>query len=187
MELETDIILLVLGAAISIIPTIIMKLIDNWMNKQGKVRIYKKIVYSDLNGETWGFNNKPNGMTLMIPMWIEIYNTKKIPIVIRDFNLYVYDKGRSCIDMQQISHHAKEENILYYGDEGRYSFFVKENSIARYNLLFMLKKEDYPYDFDEIRIVYYNEKDKKIIRKLKTIEKAWLFTNNESDHEWDNI
>jgi len=84
MEFQENVILVILGAVISIVPTTILNLIDIWMNKRGEIRIYKKIVYSNLNERTWGFSNGSNGMILMGLMWLEINNTKGIPILIRD-------------------------------------------------------------------------------------------------------
>lgn len=77
-----QIILVFVGAFISIITTVANKLLDAWFNNKGDVNLYRKIVYiKNSTSPSMGILKDNNDLILCIPMWIEIQNTKKASII----------------------------------------------------------------------------------------------------------
>ena len=182
-----QILLICIGALISILTTVINKFVDGWLNKRGEVIIYRKRVYqqNSTNRTMEVYVHDNNETLLVVPLWIEIQNTKKTPVIIRDFSLELYKNGDKIKKMKQISHqkNAPHESEICYGDSGNYSFLIKPESIMRYNLLYSLKKNDCETDFDEIKIVYYDSKNKKITEKFQTMD-SWNLKKYGIDDDW---
>ncbi|HPY98716.1 MAG TPA: hypothetical protein PLZ06_06705 [Clostridia bacterium] len=187
-----QIILICVGALISIFATVISKFVDSCINKQGDVIIYRKLVYKKNNiKKLIGIYSQDNDYILVIPLWIEIQNTKKVPIIIRDFSLALYKNGKRIKKMKQVNYQKDNESEdgteVYYGDNGRYSFLISPESIRSFDLLFVLKKSECSSDFDEVKIVYYNQKNKMTIKNLKKIEDSWSIKQFEIDEDWVEI
>ena len=182
-----QILLICVGAFISILATAISKFVDSWLNKQGDVIIYRKLVYQkNSTNKSMGVYDEHNETVLVVPLWIEIQNTKKIPIIIRDFSLELYKDGNKIKKMRQITHEksGNSEPEIYYGDNGRYSFLIQPESIMRYNLLYALKRNECKLDFDEIKISYYNSNNRQIIKKFKEIRESWKSNQLDIDEDW---
>ena len=101
-----QILLICIGALISILTTVINKFVDGWLNKRGEVIIYRKRVYQEnsTNRTMEVYVDDNNETLLVVPLWIEIQNTKKTPVIIRDFSLELYKNGDKIKKMKQISH-----------------------------------------------------------------------------------
>lgn len=170
-----EIILTLLGAFISIVTTVINRFVSNCLDRKGDVIIYRKLVYQKNSiNKAMGIYDYNNDVILIVPIWIEIHNTKKVSAIIRDFSLVLYQNGKKIKEMKQISHQKNNSgNQEIYGDNGAYSFLIKAESISRYNLLYSLKKSDCYADFDEIKIVYFDYEDNRIEISLKKIESSW--------------
>lgn len=182
-----QILLICVGAFISILTTAISKFVDSWLNKRGDVIIYRKLVYQkNSTNKSMGVYDEHNETVLVVPLWIEIQNTKKIPIIIRDFSLELYKDGNKIKKMRQITHEksGNSELEIYYGDNGRYSFLIQPESIMRYNLLYALKRNECKLDFDEIKISYYNSNNRQIIKKFKEIRESWKSNQLDIDEDW---
>ena len=187
-----QIVLVFIGALISIITTVANKLIDTWIDNKGNINLYRKIVYrKNSTIPSIGILNDNNDLIMQIPMWIEIQNTKKTSIIIRDFSLVLYKDNKQVKKMKQINFqtdiidgkHAKS----YYGDDGRYSFLLKPESIMSYDLLFALRKSECELDFDEVKIEYYDSKN--VLMKYCFLEKikSWDDRSIRTDEDWVKI
>lgn len=181
-----QILLICIGALISILTTVINKFLNGWLNKRGEVIIYGKRIYQkNYTKRPMGVYVENNGTLLVVPLWIEIQNTKKIPIIIRDFSLELYKNENKIKKMKQMTHQVNEDkkSETYYGDNGRYSFLIQPESIMRYELLYSLRKNGCEVDFDEIKIVYYDSKNKKITKKFQIID-SWKPKEYGIDDDW---
>ncbi len=190
--MSNDFKLLIVGAMISLVSSIVTFLVQEAYKQlsknQGKVKIYRKIVYSKFtHNQTWGFSNSTEGLNFSVPMWIEIHNTKNKNEIIRNFNLALYNNGKKVTMMTQINHNIINGENLYYGDKGVYSFLVSPERIERYDLYFMVKKKDFEYNFDEVRVSYYDTRDKLKEFKLLGIDKCWVVQKNKIDTDWNLI
>ena len=121
-------------------------------------------------------------------MFIQIQNTSDNPRIIRDFGLYAFlgDKEiTKFIQAERIEH--KDKNGIrkkVFGNSEGYSFSIKPKSIGQYTLEYVLNENDVSSEFDNLRIVYYDEKNKKRVYKLCSIEKDWAEREYESDRDW---
>lgn len=186
------VVLLFVGALISIITTIVNRLIEVWLDNKGDVNLYRKIVYiKNSTTSSIGIFNDNNDHVLSIPLWIEIQNSKKTPIIIRDFSLILFKDNKRIKKMRQLNFQTDptDENHVksYYGDEGRYSFLLKPESIMRYDLLFAQRKSECNLDFDEIKIEYYDSKNKKVTCGLINNLKSWEDRSINVDEDWVKI
>lgn len=185
----SEIDLLLVGGLISIISTLtvysIQELLKWLKNNKGKLKIYTKIVYNKINGSSWGSHETSKGISFTIPLWIEIQNTKSKSMILRDLNLSLFRNGKKICSMKQINYFKSkndtEEN--FFGDRGSYSFLIDPNSIRRYDLYFTIEKKS-DIEFDEVRLGYYNSKDKLIERFLFNIEDPWAAKYRKVDEDW---
>lgn len=184
-----QIMLLVVGALISLISSIIgfsiQEISKNVAKKAGKVSIYRKIVYQkNTEGNTWGFFSIDNDMIFSVPMWIEIHNSKDVVEVVRNFNLILYQNGYMVKRMTQINYSGEEPDRIYYGEAGAYSFMINPRNIKRYELLFYIKKSQVKTDFNEVRVQYYDTRNR--IKEYRLIEKieCWNVSKKEPDDDW---
>jgi hypothetical protein len=183
MNMQKDIYLIIIGAAIGFISSIGTIIFAELLKKQGKLKIYYKIVFSKFNErETWGFHNGSDGLTFEVPLWIEIQNTSNVARVVRDFNILLFKDGKELTRMMQINK-TKDES---FGNEGGYSFVIQPRSLTKYDLHFCIKKNQMGenYQFDEIRLRYFDEKDKVHIFPLNRIERCWELGSLLRDGIW---
>lgn len=177
--------LLIIGAAISLIASVIgyfaQSIVQLIFNSKGNVNVYVKSVYNKGSGKAWGFITTN---IFDVPLWIEVHNTKNKNIVLRNLNLQLYEKGKKIGKTVQVSHTENSGEKTIYGDKGAYSFLVGPSSIARYDLDFCIKKSDIKCDFDEVRISYFDSKDIYKEYKLFDIENCWKVSNNKIDYDW---
>ncbi|UUV99152.1 hypothetical protein [Vagococcus luciliae] len=123
----------------------------------------------------------------MIPLWIELHNTKGKKEIIRNLNLVLYQGDKKIKSMVQSSHYKNSEGIIVaFGNEGTYTFILEPESIVRYNLQFNLRK-DTELEFDTIRISYYDTKDKYCEYLFLDVPDGWRTKNTKIDDEWIKI
>ncbi|MRJ48513.1 hypothetical protein [Fundicoccus ignavus] len=193
MSEYSEISLLIIGGLISLVSTTTFYIIQQLMNwalvNRGKVKIYKKIVYSKINGASWGFHKDGSDIVFSVPLWLEIQNTKNKKEILRNLNIYLYKNNKKICQMKQIHHYrdAKESELKAFGDNGSYSFLMEPNTISRYDLYFILRREELNIDFNEIRLGYYNTKDKFIELFFLEVEKPWIVKKNSIDNDWSQL
>lgn len=182
--MQQQVILIIIGAAIGFISSIGTTIVAELIRRQGKVKVFYKIVFSKVhNGRTWGFHNGSSGMVFEVPMWIELQNTSNTTRVIRDLNILLFKDGKEMAQMVQITN--KDEEV-WYGNKGAYSFVVEPRSLNKYDLHFLIKKNEMVnnHQFDEIRLRYFDEKDRKYIYRLCKIEQCWELGDLNRDGSW---
>ncbi len=183
MTIKQQIILLLIGAAIGFISSIGTTIVAEILKRQGKVKIYYKIVFSkERNDKTWGFFRSNNEIIFEIPMWVELQNTSNAVHVIRDLNILLFKGEKQITQMTQIN----KVNDTWYGNDGAYSFVLQPRSIKKYDLHFSIKKSELidNYNFDKIKLRYFDEKDKKHIFTLTKLEKCWDLGNLNRNSKW---
>lgn len=162
-----EIILIFVGALVSIFTTVVSKIMENWLKQRGDIYIYGKVIFNK-NIECFC---QQKDVSLIIPVGIEIQNSKKIPIIIRDLNLILYKDGKKVKEMIQIREEEFKKNHIFkeikYGENSQYSFVVKPESIIRYDCLYIADGNS--EEFDEVRISYYDSKNRRKIKKFKKI------------------
>lgn len=183
--MQQDIILLIIGGLIAILSSVVTLIVTKMIDRYGKLKIYKKIVYSkDNSGKTWGCFNGAEGLFFQIPLWIEIQNTSNSAHVVRNLNACLYRDNKEVALMTQIN--KINDNIL--ANDGAYSFIVEPRSIKKYDCHFTIKKREIlgDCDFDEVKITYYDFNDTQHIMHLKgvNLQESWNMKRNQPDKEW---
>ena len=183
--------LLVYSALFSLIGSFIgfllQVIVSTILSNRGKVKIYIKSVYNKLFSRTWGFEDSVSGMVFTVPLWIEIHNTTAKKQIIRNLNLVLYKNNRQVVKMKQMNSYEKFDQILFYGDNGAYSFLIDANEIKRFDLCFSIYKKEVNDDFDEVRISYFDSKDKYHEFKIFEISEPWVVSKNKIDNDWRAI
>ena len=152
----------VLGFALSIITTIVNKVID----KQGKMRLFYKLVYQKATGKKARIDSNGAESYLTIPLYFELQNTSNTARIIRDVCLYLYKDGNKIAKMIQIQYtkdsSTHEIKNSFGGDKNSYSFVLPPLSIQKQECEFLYKvptSQLDEYAFDEIRFSYFDEKN----------------------------
>lgn len=185
VSMKQEVVLLAIGGLIAIISSIATLIITKLMDKTGKLKIYKKIVYAKLqNGVTWGFLKGESGLFFQIPLWIEIHNTSNSTKIVRNFNVWLYKNKKAICPMTS----ATQIDNIVLANNGAYSFVIEPRSIKRYDCHFIIKKSDMPGDcfFDEVKIIYFDESDKRKIVDFINIAKdeCWSEQEQKIDPDW---
>jgi len=183
MTIQQEILLIIIGAAIGFISSIGTTIVAELIRKKGKVKLYYKIVFSKYhNGWTWGFRDGSDGTVFEVPLWIEIQNTSNAVRVIRDLNILLFSEGKELSQMMQITNFKD----VWYGNKGAYSFVLQPGSLNKYDLHFLIKKNEMGdnFKFDEIRLRYFDERDKKHIFVLEKIEQCWEMGSLNRESIW---
>lgn len=195
MGQNTDILVLLLGAGISFATSVGVLIVQRILDRSGRVVIFYKKIYSDVgNHHPWGiYKNQNGGLYFDIPMYIEIQNTSNTAKVIRDFSVYIYQGNEMIAKFVQIEFsktaHSNGaqftgEETYKYGDVGAYSFVIPPMSIAHYKCDFCLNSKGERKEFNNLRIGYYNEKDKIHICKIFETPDGWHSKGFQTDENW---
>ena len=89
--------------------------------------------------------------------------------------------------MKQMNSYEKFDQILFYGDNGAYSFLIDAYEIKRFDLYFSIYKKEVNDDFDEVRISYFDSKDEYHESKIFEITEPWVVSKNKIDNDWRSI
>lgn len=117
----------IIGAAIGFVSSIGIIVVQRLFEKAGRLEIYAKVVYDRPTGShTWGFRNGRDGITLNVPIWIEIQNLSNSARILRDINLLLVSEGKDVAAMTQINRAGSKDSGEYlYANEGNYSLSVE--------------------------------------------------------------
>ena len=180
--------LLVYSALFSLIGSFIgfllQVIVSTSLSNRGKVKIYIKSTSHKLISRVWGFDNSVNGMVFGVPLSIELHNTKSRKQIIRNMNLVLYDRGEQVRKMRQVTFSEKANEKFFYGENGAYSFLIDAYEIKRFDLYFAISQKEFNSDFDEVRISYFDSKDKYHEFKIFEISEPWIISKNKTDDYW---
>lgn len=189
--MSNEVNLLIIGAVISIVSTMIglfsQITMDSVLKNKGKVKIYTKKVYNKTNSKTWGFSGDHSDMTFMVPLWVEFHNTKEKIEIIRNLNLQLFVDKKRITNMVQVSHFGPVNKRESYANNGSYSFILEPTSINKYVLLFRVKKSEVEINFEEVKLSYYDSKDKYHEIPFLKIESPWCVDNQLIDKDWISL
>ena len=171
----------------SFIGFLLQVIVSSILSNRGKVKIYIKSVYNKLSGRAWGFEDSVSEMFFTVPLWIEIHNTTAKKQIIRNLNLVLYKNNSQVAKMTQMNYYEKSNQTFFYGENGAYSFLVDAYEIKRFDLYFAISQKEFNSDFDEVRISYFDSKDKYHEFKTFEITNPWVVSKNKIDNDWRPI
>lgn len=162
----------VIGAVIGFVASIGTVIVERILDRRGKLKIYYRISGDRRAIMPFGFaRTQDNDMSFSIPMQIEIQNTSRTNRVIRDLNVTLYKDGAPVDHMVQITSatNSKTKNgqtvetqsFTFGAEKGAYSFVVEALSIRHEHCSFFYSCGNAGTVFDEVKIRYFDEKDKE--------------------------
>ena len=190
----------IVGAAIGFLASIGTMLVQRWIDKVGKLKLYCVTVRGDSTLDSIGFiksNSEPGKITFILPIKLEIQNTSNTTRVIRDVSMWLYNNGKPIKEMVQVQSTVRniktngiskeKETLNYGGDKNMYSFVVPPRSIQREHCSYILKineNETQDYFFNETRLSYYDERDKKHVYAVRRFDNPWIPSRMNGDDTW---
>ena len=190
----------IVGATIGFLASIGTMLVQQGMDKAGKLKLYCVVVKGDDPIVSVGFKTsitEPGMISFLIPIKLEIQNTSNTCRVIRDVSMWLYEEEKPVAEMVQIqnvrhtqstSGKVTSESTSEYGaDKNMYSFVIQPRSIQREHCTYAykIKKEEIgKYMFDDIRLSYYDEKDIIVSYIAKEKIKGWKMGEQTPNIEW---
>ncbi len=186
---------MVIGAIIGVFASVGTMALERIINRVGKFRIfYKRSFAREANSKPWGvYRNEMGEKEIMIPMSVEFQNTSYSPKIIRDFAVYAYINDCQIAEFRQIYRsrtiHKRGNEIIgidkfKYGEEESYSFVVKPTSIAHYSFEFILHFQTACVNINNLRIGFYDERNKFHLYKMCSFEDAWVEKKCTPDEDW---
>lgn len=199
-EFREEIVLVLLGAFIGLVSSLVILVAERWLNQKGKLFIYYRISYQKgINSKkSWGFFEDYNGeYSFIIPVVYEIQNTSNTTKVVRDVGLYLYNDTDLISKMTQLdqihitTRKGKEitcEKDVYFGAEkGSYSFVIEPRSINRFECEYIFKssiKEIDVHAFNKIVLHYYDERNRCKKFFIRDVNECWRIKDYQADEEW---
>ena len=185
-EMQLQLLFVLVGGLIGFLSSIGTILVSRIIEKQGRVKLYYKVVFFKGNGRyTWGFRRKLPETSFDVPLWIELQNTSNVVRIVRDFNVLLFYNGKEIGQMIQINRIGVDGKEEILGNEGGYSFVLSPRSIRKYDLHFSIKYAQLNASFNEIRLRYYDENDRQHIFPMKSIKACWEEGNLEREDGWE--
>ena len=192
-----EIIYVIVGAALGFLASILTIIVQRALDRSGKLNIFYRLTNSRGFHGGWGFEKDCSGkVDFSVPVVYEIQNLSNTTRVVRDVSVLLYKDNNFVEKMIQLDHleitHKKGKEItgkddFYFGtDKGSYSFVIPPRSIARQECEYLSiidKDKVLNGYFNNIRIRYYDEKNREKIYRIRDIEFQELKTY-EIDKDW---
>ncbi|MBQ7944595.1 MAG: hypothetical protein IJ326_11105 [Lachnospiraceae bacterium] len=178
------------GGAIGFIASMCVLIAEKVWDKLGSLKIFYRIISGGMQDvEKFGTARATDGSDVfIIPMVFELQNTTNTTCVIRDVSINLYYRGRYIAKMIQVGKFGNEENCKEYGGENQtYSFVVEAKSIRKVYGTFMYapkRENSEEYEFDEIRLKYYDEKNRMREFHVRYVNEPWKQRNMDGDTDW---
>lgn len=195
---NTEIVMLILGAVLGLMASIITMIAQRWLDRKGKLNIFYRFCYQkNGKGQSWCFEDGADGQKFFtVPVVFEFQNTSNTTRVIRDVSLLLYNGKDLVAKMIQLDHlhttkrkgsEITEEKDLYFGtDKGSYSFVIEPRSIQRQECEYMhiISRSDILENtFDTIILRYYDERNCAKSYTIRKIDGNWERQNFDVDEE----
>ena len=176
-----DIFLVILGAVLGFGLSFLTTIINHQLDRHGKLLLYYKHITMELVPPNITFIPENSNYNLIIPLYFEFQNTSNTPRVIRNINLYLYNKGELVDKFQQepcveIGNEKSKEYYNYGNEKSSYSFTLPSTSIQAQECFFLYTIHNSKVSeksFDEIRFAYYDEKDRKNESLFLKVPDGW--------------
>lgn len=187
-----DILLLAIGGLISLVTSISLLWVQRKLDRSGDLLIFYKIIIHP-SGHRPGFFRQSNGMSFIIPIAFDLQNTSNSSKVMRDINVLLYKDDKYVVKTMQtysIAHKKGNEVIRedYFGNEQHsYSIVIPPRSVQTlmFEFFYVIKHEEIQkYDFNNIRLEYHDDKNKRHVLKMREIDNCWVLKEFSYDKDW---
>lgn len=178
------------GGAIGFVASMCVLIAEKVWDKLGSLKIFYQIISGGKEVvEKFGTTQVTDGSNVfIIPMVFELQNTTNTTRVLRDVSINLYYQGRYIDKMIQVGKFGNDEKGKEYGGENQtYSFVVDAKSIRKVYGTFVCvpkRENSEEYEFDEIRLKYYDEKNRMREFHVRYVSEPWKQKNMEGDIDW---
>ena len=176
---SNEIWLIVIGAILGFLLSIVTTVVNRMIDKHGKMRIFYKMIYQKSTGQKARIAPMDGDTYLIIPLYFELQNTSNTARVVRDVCLYLYNNDKQVAKMfqvQSIQNNRTKEITSFGGEKNSYSFVLPPTSIQKQECEFWYKVQTSQigeYSFDEIRFAYFDEKNRTMECIFCKAENGW--------------
>lgn len=181
-----------IGGLISLVTSISLLWVQRKLDRSGDLLIFYKIIIHP-SGHRPGFFRQSNGMSFIIPIAFDLQNTSNSSKVMRDINVLLYKDDKYVVKTMQaysIAHKKGNEVIRedYFGNEQHsYSIVIPPRSVQTlmFEFFYVIKHEEIQkYDFNNIRLEYHDDKNKRHVLKMREIDNCWVLKEFSYDKDW---
>lgn len=179
-----------IGGAIGIVASVGTMILEKIWDRAGRLKIFYMIRSTKNTAvETFGTSESDSGPAFVVPLVFELQNTSNTTRIMRDVSVLMYKDSKYVDEMIQVGHSGmKGEDQQEYGSDNQsYSFVVPAKSIHKVYGTYIYAPGWNPekrQDFNEIRLRYFNEKDKVCEYHLRYIENPWEQSDMDGDENW---
>lgn len=183
---------ILISALISIIVSCVSSWITLSLPKLKKPKIYVKFVGSRITESlsSLGYIKTAHGLSLHVPLWLDICNTTGVSKIIRNISLLAYKDSNFVAEFSQCQGNTNNPNkpgAIILGDEGAYTTVVPANSSKRLILEFdLLQGSIAPgtNQFNKLWLSYYDENDRQLRYYLIDVDASWIKGTLVSPKQW---
>ena len=183
---------ILISALISIIVSCVSSWITLSLPKLKKPKIHVKFVASRLTESlsSLGYIETTHGLSLHVPLWLDICNTTGVSKIIRNISLLAYKDSNFVAEFSQCQGNTNNPNkpgAIILGDEGAYTTVVPANSSKRLILEFdLLQGSIAPgtNQFNKLWLSYYDENDRQLRYYLIDVDASWIKGTLVSPKQW---
>lgn len=178
------------GGAIGFVASIVALITEKLWDRAGRLKVFYVIRSSHQNAvDTFGTSDSSDGPTFVVPLVFELQNTTNTTRVMRDVSVLMYKDGKYVDEMLQIGQVGKKDEKCheYGGDNQSYSFVVQARSIHKIYGTYVYAPGFDPakkQDFNEIRLRYFDEKNKAREYHIRYIDNPWDQRDMDGDENW---
>lgn len=185
-----------LSILISALVSVIVSCVSSWITlslpKLKKPKIHVKFVGSRITKSlsSLGYIETSNGISLHVPLWLDICNTSGVSKIVRNISLFAYKDSEFVAEFTQCQGNTNNPNkpgAIILGDEGTYTTVVPANSSKRLVLEFDLLQSTIisrANQFNKLYLSYYDENDKQICYFLANVNVNWIERPLASSKQW---
>lgn len=186
---------ILISALVSIIVSCVSSWITLFLPKLKKPKIYVKFVGSRLTESlsSLGYIETTNGLSLHVPLWLDICNTSGVSKIIRNISLFAYKDKDFIAEFKQCQGNAINSNksdAVTLGDEGSYTTVIAANSSKRLALQFFLFQSDFSpgiNQFNKLYLSYYDESGDLTSYYLTDIKANWIEGTLSHPKQWISL
>lgn len=192
-----DFLLVLVGALIGFISSIGIIIVEKWLDRFGKFNIFYKLYKTEHVTESLGYIEDDDEITFVVPVMFELQNTTNTTRVIRDLSAMLYNNECLVGKMIQVAKFrafetTNGEKIItkerdFGSAKNSYSFVIPSQNIQREycNFAYTIDiSEIANYYFNEVKLQYFDEKNKMHLFTLRKIENSWGAEKLLIDEDW---
>ena len=188
--MDMDVLSAVIGGALGFVASAGTLTAEKIWDRVGRLSIYYRILSDKRDPiNIFGTSDSSDGLAFVLPLAFELQNTSDTARIMRDVSFNLYKGGCFVDEMTQVGQSGSKGDSQkeYGGDNQSYSFVIQPRSIQKlYGTYVYVPGCNYEKerDFDEIRLRYFDERNRVREYHLRYVKNPWKQRNMDGDKEW---